>query len=75
MGGKAKSASRLSLTAEKAVIEMGWLQPISKHCGPSLIALKFFGRFADNSIKRTRFCDVRIESILLDVNENVSTGS
>ena len=37
--------------------------------------LKFFEKCADNRIKLTRYCDARIESILLDVNVIRITGS
>jgi len=36
---------------------------------------KFFVKYTDNRIKSTRYCDARIESILLDVNEKMITGS
>jgi hypothetical protein len=35
---------------------------------PVLFPLKFNKEYADKRIKQTRCCDVRIESILLDVN-------
>ena len=38
------------------------------------IILNPFGKYVDNK-NQTRCCDVRIESILLDVNERMITGS
>jgi len=35
---------------------------------PVLFPLKFNKEYADKRIKQTRCCDVRMESILLDVN-------
>jgi hypothetical protein len=39
------------------------------------IEFKFFERYAKKSIWKSRLCDVRIESILLDVNKNENTES
>ena len=38
------------------------------------VILKLFGKYVDNK-NQTRCCDARIESILLDVNERMITGS